>query len=868
MAVRREAVRLELEDHFTRPTLQAAAAAKTLENSLDNLDGTAINVDRSITPLSRDVDGLGRSSRNVGSDIDRLSGRLSIMAQVAASVGPGLIPIGAVAVPAITGLASSLGFAAVGMASLVAASQGVGDALEAVNAAALEPTAENLEKARDAMAALGPEAQAFVARFQDLRPVLADIRDSAAAGWFPGLTEALDHFEQTAPYVADLFERIGEVGGGLVAEGASAFAGSGWDDFRDFVAREAPPALDSLGRSVGNVAAGFGELWMAFGPLNRDFTGWVLDASRSFREWSENLAGTEGFEEFVSYIRTNGPKVADLAAAVADALIQIAQAAAPLGGPVLDALTGIARAIAAIADSPIGVPLMAMVTALSAANLAAKALNGTLGALGVSSRVAGSSMATARLGAAGLALALLDIVAAGSETQAALEGVRMEIALGNLEAARDRLAEVHDQIARWEDFRNTSGFGDFFSDAGTVFTNPDDALNWTGSSVFGDGLEGLRNEARLLEHQISELEGAQNGTTGAMNRGAGATDALGEASLRAQLRQARLAETLRATRQAARQTAGSFIDLSTTANRADFSLDTWLGKLEKQARALRNFRINAETAARRGLDQGLIRSLQKLGPEGAIQLEALANATDRQIDRANDAWRRGRQEIRRYTDDVGGVKRQVDNVVGAVIGANPTLKVNTKKAREEAELTERYLNFLGSQVYTPAINVSSNVGAVVGAVTSMLNNIPDETVYIRGVRTGAAIGARSADGGTVPKTGRPYADRHPYLLADGEEITSNRYGQADYFRPLLKAINRWRPGRGLAEGGTAWARSRASERPMSGGGGAATVAVNPTLSLAGAQFVLEVPGMGRLMTRVIDARIDAHDRHAATLEGR
>src|SRR3712207_8389017 len=36
---------------------------------------------------------------------------------------------------------------------------------------------------------------------------------------------------------------------------------------------------------------------------------------------------------------------------------------------------------------------------------------------------------------------------------------------------------------------------------------------------------------------------------------------------------------------------------------------------------------------------------------------------------------------------------------------------------------------------------------------------------------------------------RSYADRHPYLLADGEEVISNRHGQADRWRPLLKAIN-------------------------------------------------------------------------------
>lgn len=60
----------------------------------------------------------------------------------------------------------------------------------------------------------------------------------------------------------------------------------------------------------------------------------------------------------------------------------------------------------------------------------------------------------------------------------------------------------------------------------------------------------------------------------------------------------------------------------------------------------------------------------------------------------------------------------------------------------------------------------------------------------------------SADGSTVPKGGA-YVDKHLYLLAPGEEVVSNRHGQADRHRPLLKAINAGR----LADGGTTGARS-------------------------------------------------------------
>src|SRR5690606_18321255 len=78
----------------------------------------------------------------------------------------------------------------------------------------------------------------------------------------------------------------------------------------------------------------------------------------------------------------------------------------------------------------------------------------------------------------------------------------------------------------------------------------------------------------------------------------------------------------------------------------------------------------------------------------------------------------------------------------------------------------------------------------------------------------------SADGSTVPHGG-PYADRYPYLLAPGEEVISNRFGQADRHRSLLKAINAGRLADGgtvggLASGGTV---GRATRRAFDLGGG-------------------------------------------------
>lgn len=365
MATRHERVVLELDDRFSTGMARAAAATALLDRNLDDLDGTHVNTNRNLSTTTTETDRLGDSMRRNGAEIDKFSGRLRVFADAAAILGPGLVPIGAVAVPAVTALAGQLGFAAIGAGSLITAFQGVGDTIKAVNEAALEPTAANLEKAREAMSKLAPEAQEFVTRFQEIRPVLTDIRDSAAAGWFPGLTESLDSLIEIGPRVGQILHAIGESGGALVAEGAEALSGPEWGEFLSFVQNTAPEALDTLGRTIGNVARGLAELWMAFDPLNTSVNDWLLESSRSFAEWADGLSATEGFQDFMAYLRESGPQVADALGSIANAVLQILEAAAPLGGPVLAALTATADAIAAIADSKAGPAILAAASAMA-----------------------------------------------------------------------------------------------------------------------------------------------------------------------------------------------------------------------------------------------------------------------------------------------------------------------------------------------------------------------------------------------------------------------------------------------------------------------------------------------------------------------
>lgn len=369
MGVRSEVVRLSLEDAgFSTKMASDAAAAIALAQALDYLDGRGVNVSRSMPRAASSIDDVGRAAKSNDGSINQLTGRLRLMADAAAVLGPSLIPIGAVAIPAVAGLANQFGFAAVAAGTAVLAFQGVGGALEALSKASLEPTVENLSKAREALNQLSPAGRELVSQLHEMRPLFTSLRDTAQAGLFPGLIEGFEELERLAPRIEGIVDVVSTTLGDLFAQGAESLAGPRWADFFDMLEAEAKPTLTSMSSALGDFIHGMSELWQVFMPLNRDFGSWLERSAASFDRWAQGLDQTDGFQEFVEYIRTNGPRVAEALSALGDALVQIVEAVAPLGGPSLQIIESFSKAIATIADSDFGTPIFAGIAALAALN--------------------------------------------------------------------------------------------------------------------------------------------------------------------------------------------------------------------------------------------------------------------------------------------------------------------------------------------------------------------------------------------------------------------------------------------------------------------------------------------------------------------
>lgn len=846
MATRRENVVLTLDDRFTPGMARAAAATAMLNRELGNLSGQSLATARSSNVFVRDVERMGSSARGAESSINQLTGRIRVLAEVGAVAGQTLGPLGGVAIAGVAGLASQLGFAAVAGGVLIGSLQGVGDALGAMNKAQLEPTDKNLEAAEEALKRLAPAAREFAEAAFDLKPALVAIRDMGAESLLPGITASLNDLERLGPRVAGIFEAVGAAVGSVVNDSAESLASDRWAGFFAFIEREAPAAITELATTVGSLTHGMVELWEAFTPLNDDFSSWLMNVSAGFDDWATGLSATEGFSEFIDYVRTTGPQVADTFSAIGSALVQIVQASAPLGGPVLAGIEALANVIGSIADSDLGTPIMAGVTALAllnrtlavTASLSKVSMSGGLfaglgtvatgakksaggikgftadlaamstqyGKVGRAQSVmlAGMSQTTgaaqrtkeslggvvkAGAGLAGLGViatgaaddigltntaslalmgslvpggvvigaaagALLDMKSAGEGATEAIRGLDAAVQSGDINMLSEQIAAAKTEL---KDITDLDFGGDIF-----------DRIGFQVADTFGGpSMDEARAKIEASEKALKDMESAQRLAEGASKRSAlaflsqtGANVDLSKWSRQSSDAIKAQAQAIVDAQEAAQKTAQSFVTLGDSLNDGKVSLGDWIKQMSNSADALINFTRNSRQAAKRGLDDGLIASLQDAGEAGALRMRQLANATDAEIARANRAWRKGQKAMEEYANY---------KVPPKVIKID-----NTQAMAGIAALEARLRAIKDEDVF---VNVRHN-------------NIPDSG--------GFGPQNRAADGGTVPRTGLPYADRHLYLLADGEEVISNRHGQADRHRPLLKAING-----GLADGGTA-----------------------------------------------------------------
>src|SRR5690606_26454483 len=131
-----------------------------------------------------------------------------IFARAAAALGPALIPVGAAAVPLLSGMAMQLTLTAGAAATAVLAFKGLGDGLKSLNDYQLDPSIANFEKMREELDKLGPSGEHFVRFLDSMTPYLTELQMTARDGLFPGVEEGLTSLTRLAPQANEIVGKL------------------------------------------------------------------------------------------------------------------------------------------------------------------------------------------------------------------------------------------------------------------------------------------------------------------------------------------------------------------------------------------------------------------------------------------------------------------------------------------------------------------------------------------------------------------------------------------------------------------------------------------------------------------------------------
>lgn len=306
--LRQKLVDLTTEAYDGQIGLEGVDAVKVqiddLEAKLDEFGARSVSAKVSVSgadKASSDLDKAGKSA-------DNASGGMSKLVSAAIAVGPALIPIGAVAVAGISGIAALAGSAAVGIGAFALAAKGD-------------------------FAGIATSAKAMLATFQEenqatVLPALANVLPILQAG-----------FDDLEPLVQGAATAIGQFG----VKAESALTSPFWQSFFNLLGNQAQHALTTFGNLALGVATAMAGLDRAFAPVITDIEGGLDRMAASMERFGATAGTNSGLAHFVAYIEQEGPQVLHVLETLGSDFGTLAADAGALGPSFLSVIGGAAE---------------------------------------------------------------------------------------------------------------------------------------------------------------------------------------------------------------------------------------------------------------------------------------------------------------------------------------------------------------------------------------------------------------------------------------------------------------------------------------------------------------------------------------------
>lgn len=218
------------------------------------------------------------------------------------------------------------------------AQERVGDAA-ATAAEGLSAETTAIDNLKLAMDKLSPAGRDFATWLFSLKPLFKQIRDTAQEGMLPGVQEGLTTIiDKYGPGFIKFVDSMSKAVGQFFIDLGVAFASPVMEEFFGTMAKYGPELFRLGGKITLDIVKILAGVATAFAPYSKDFLTSLSEMTDGWVKWAQGLKDSQGFKDFMAYIKTEGPVIwqliKDIATSLKNLLIGMADS------PLVDMITG------------------------------------------------------------------------------------------------------------------------------------------------------------------------------------------------------------------------------------------------------------------------------------------------------------------------------------------------------------------------------------------------------------------------------------------------------------------------------------------------------------------------------------------------
>lgn len=209
---------------------------------------------------------------------------------------------------------------------------------ELTKADTTEERTKILEEMKTVQGGLNDEQRDGLKAINDLKDTWSGIAGSLQTQTIEIFTKALGLLSGVLEKLKPMFTNVMDAANGLMDSLGKTIDSAPMQAFFDYLNTSAAPIMQTITEAVGFFIQGFLNMMTAFGPLAEATAAGFRNMGEGFAEWAAGLSESEKFQTFVDYVQENMPKVRSIFSDAIQGMINMFAAFAPSSETMMSSL--------------------------------------------------------------------------------------------------------------------------------------------------------------------------------------------------------------------------------------------------------------------------------------------------------------------------------------------------------------------------------------------------------------------------------------------------------------------------------------------------------------------------------------------------